>query len=227
MPTSQPAEAPSTAAAPTPRRRKPRKGDLTAQAILDTAERLLETRPLDEIAVDELTTGAGISRSTFYFHYESREAVLYALAERIAEDLYRSAGVWLRRGGEAPAVALRRAIEATLSLWREHGPVLRASVRARDVDPHLRRFWAEVGRRFIDSAAEQIEGERAAGVAMPGPPSARMLATVLVTMNEQACFNQTLTKKSTATDAELVDTLTTIWMRAVYGTMRVDGDSTG
>jgi AcrR family transcriptional regulator len=199
------------------RRRKPRKGDLTAQAILDTAERLLESRPLDEIAVDELTTGAGISRSTFYFHFESREAVLYTLAERIAEDLYRSASVWLRRGGESPGTALRRAIEATLLLWREHGAVLRAAVRARDVDPHLRRFWADVGRRFIESAAEQIESERAAGVALPGPPSARALATVLVTMNEQACFNQTLTRRSPETDAELVDTMTTIWLRAVYG----------
>jgi len=208
----------SSESATSPRRRKPRKGDLTAQAILDTAERLLETRPLDEIAVDELTTGAGISRSTFYFHYESREAVLYALAERIAEDLYRSASVWLRRGGESPAVALRRATEATLRLWREHGPVLRASVRARDTDPHLRAFWAEVGRRFIDSAAEQIESERAAGLALAGPPAARTLATVLVTMNEQACFNQTLTRKSTETDPELVDTITTIWMRTVYGT---------
>ncbi len=199
------------------RRRKPRKGDLTAQAILDTAERLLESRPLDEIAVDELTSGAGISRSTFYFHFESREAVLYTLAERIADDLYRSAVVWLRRGGEEPAVAVQRAIEATMTLWRQHGAVLRASIRARDVDPHLRRFWAEVGRRFIDSAAEQIESERAAGVALPGPPSARALATVLVTMNEQACFNQTLTRNSTETDAELVDTMTTIWLRAVYG----------
>src|SRR5215207_7679869 len=139
-------------AAPATRRRKPRKGDLTSQAILDTAERLLEQRPLDEIAVDELTTGAGISRSTFYFHFESREAVLYALAERITDDLYRSASVWLRRGGESPAAA-----------------------RARDTDPQLRRFWAEVGRRFIDSAAEQIEGERAAGLALPGPPPARSL----------------------------------------------------
>lgn len=205
-----------------PVRRKPRKGDLTAQAILDTAERLLETRPLDEIAVDELTTGAGISRSTFYFHFESREAVLYALAEGIAEDLYRSASVWLRRGGESPAAAIRRAIEATLQLWRQHGAVLRASVRARDVDPHLRRFWAEVGRRFIDSTAEQIESERAAGVALPGPPPARSLAAVLVTMNEQACFNQTVSRRPAGTDAELVDTLTTIWLRAVYGTTTVD-----
>ncbi|TWP52274.1 TetR/AcrR family transcriptional regulator [Lentzea tibetensis] len=198
-------------------RRKRSKGDLTSQAILDTAERLLETKPLDEIAVDELTSGAGISRSTFYFHFESREAVLYALSERVSEGLYESAAMWLRRGSEPPEDSIRRAIAATVGLWRQHGPVLRAAVRARDTNSMMREFWAEVAHRFIDATAQQIEIERAAGVATAGPPSARGLATVLISMNEAACFNLTLGRKSAARDRELVDTLTSVWFRSVYG----------
>lgn len=198
-------------------RRKRSKGDLTSQAILDTAERLLETKSLDEIAVDELTSGAGISRSTFYFHFESREAVLYALSERVSEGLYESAAMWLRRGSEPPADSIRRAIAATVGLWRQHGPVLRAAVRARATNSMMREFWAEVAHRFIDSTAQQIEIERAAGVAVPGPPSARMLATVLINMNESACYNMSLGRKSAARDRELVETLTAVWLRSVYG----------
>ncbi len=145
-------------------RRKRSKGDLTSQAILDTAERLLETRSLDEIAVDELTDGAGVSRSTFYFHFESREAVLHALSEQVAVELHESAALWLRRGSEPPEDAIRRALTATVALWRNHGPVLRAAMRARDVNPRMQEFWSDVARRFIDAAAEQIERERAAGV---------------------------------------------------------------
>jgi AcrR family transcriptional regulator len=198
-------------------RRKRSKGDLTSQAILDTAERLLETRSLDEIAVDELTSGAGVSRSTFYFHYESREAVLLALSERVADAMHESAALWLRRGSEPPEDAIRRALTAALTLWRNHGPVLRAALRARDVNPRMREFWSEVGRRFIDAAAEQIERERAAGLALPGPPDARLLATVLESMNEQACFTQSLSRRSPARDRKLVDALTVIWLRSVYG----------
>ena len=51
------------------RRRAPRKGDLTEQAILDTAERLLADRSLASIGIDELAAGAGISRPSFYFYF--------------------------------------------------------------------------------------------------------------------------------------------------------------
>ena len=202
---------------PGARRGRPRKGDLTSQAILDATERLLADRSLAEVGVEELAAAAGISRPTFYFHFESREAVLYALAQRTTEDLYAAASVWLRHSDESPADAVRRAIEATLALWRAHGPVLRATVRARDTDPELRRFWQEVGGRFVGSVAEQIERERAAGVALPGPPTARALANVLVAMNEQACFNASVGRPNPAADRDLVDTLTAVWLRGVYG----------
>lgn len=208
------------AMSPTGSRRKRSKGDLTSQAILDTAERLLETKSLDEIAVDELTSGAGISRSTFYFHFESREAVLYALSERVVEGLYDNAALWLRRGSEPPEDSIRRAIAGTVSLWRAHGPVLRAAVRARDTSELVRGFWSGVARRFIDSTATQIEIERDAGVAVPGPPTARSLATVLVSMNETMCYSLSLSRKSAARDREVVDTLTAVWLRSVYGVSR-------
>lgn len=208
------------AMSPTGSRRKRSKGDLTSQAILDTAERLLETKSLDEIAVDELTSGAGISRSTFYFHFESREAVLYALSERVVEGLYDNAALWLRRGSELPEDSIRRAIAGTVSLWRAHGPVLRAAVRARDTSELVRGFWSGVARRFIDSTATQIEIERDAGVAVPGPPTARSLATVLVSMNETMCYSLSLSRKSAARDREVVDTLTAVWLRSVYGVSR-------
>ena len=100
-----------------PRRRAPRKGDLTEQAILDTAQRLLAERPLSEIAIDELARGAGISRPSFYFYFESREGILRALAARITDELYRSSEVWLRRVHESPADAVRRAIGANLGVY--------------------------------------------------------------------------------------------------------------
>ena len=61
-------------------RRPARKGDLKEQAILATCERLLGEKPLGEIGVDELAAGAGISRPSFYFYFESKNAVLRAQA---------------------------------------------------------------------------------------------------------------------------------------------------
>jgi TetR/AcrR family transcriptional regulator, ethionamide resistance regulator len=216
------ADSPDTSAAPArrpsrgARRRTPRKGDLTEQAILDTAERLLAERPLSEIPIDELARGAGISRPSFYFYFESREAILRALSERMSEELYSSSRVWLRRVHESTADAIRRALEANVVLWREHGPVLRATLQASERDPEMRRFWDDVWRRFVDATAEQIERERAAGLA-PSTPAARSLASVLITMNHQSFYQASLSRHPAKTYRELVDVLVTVWLRSVYG----------
>src|SRR3984957_8735975 len=58
-------------------------GDDRELAILTTAERLLEQRPLADISVDDLAKGAGLSRPTFYFYFPSKDAVMLTLFERV------------------------------------------------------------------------------------------------------------------------------------------------
>ncbi|HEX4224529.1 MAG TPA: TetR/AcrR family transcriptional regulator [Pseudonocardiaceae bacterium] len=199
------------------RRATMRKGDRTGQAILDTVAGLLGERQISEITVDEIAKGAGISRSAFYFHYDSREAVLLALSERLHEQLYLCGAAWFRRGDESPAEALHRAVSMTIALWREHGPILRAGVRVRDTDPRLHKFWADTGSRFFTAVADHIDRERAAGLAIPGPPTAKRLAALLVNMNEQACIHYSMTPHTDKGDADAIEAVSAVWMRSVYG----------
>src|SRR5213594_233716 len=161
-----------------------------------TRARRRADRSLASIGIDELAAGAGISRPSVYFYFESREAVLRALAERITDELYRTSEVGLRRSDESPADAVRRTIEANLALWRQYGAVMRATVNTRDTDAELRRFWDAVARRFVEATAAQIERERAAGLARPGPPAALPLASVLIGMNDRAFHEATLRRPS-------------------------------
>jgi AcrR family transcriptional regulator len=200
------------------RRRGVRKGDLKEQAILTTAERLLADRPLSAITVDELARGAGITRPTFYFYFDSREAMVRALAGRIAHHMYEAAASWLRRTDEPPAEAIRRAVAANLRVWREHGPVLRAVARSRESDPAMAEFWGDMADRFTEAVAAQIERERAAGLAPPGPPTATDLARALVVMTERANHDASLSPASPRRDRAFADTLTTIWLRSIYAT---------
>jgi AcrR family transcriptional regulator len=200
------------------RRRGPRRGDVAEHAILDTAERLLAERPLNAIPIAELAAGAGISRPTFYFYFESREAVLRELALRITEQLYHAAERWLRRGDEPPAEGVRSALAESLALWRQHGPVLRAIVRAHESDQELHSFWQGLVGQLVEAAARQIERERRAGIALPGPPSARSLASALVGMCDRAWYEASAEPGSARADRELTDTLAAVWLRSVYGT---------
>jgi AcrR family transcriptional regulator len=202
----------------TARRRGPSKGDLKERAILVTAERLLAKKSLHEISVDELARGAKISRPTFYFYFESKFAVVRTLVEEIVEDTYSAALRWLERTDEPPDEAIRSSIEVGTRHWRDHGPVLRAAVQTLDIFPEMERFWEAITRRFVDAVAVQIDREREAGLAPDGPPSARALATALIWMDERCFYTASLGTDPSLSYDELIETLTTVWLRSIYGT---------
>lgn len=199
------------------RRRGPRKGDLREAAILDTMATLLADRPLSAVGIDDLAGGAGISRSTFYFYFDSREAVLRAWSAQLAELVFEASERWLRRGDESPKQALRRATGAYFDLWRQHGTVLRAIANSCAGDPELMTFWAGAGERFVNAAAEQIRRERRAGLALPPPPSALDLAVALSSMTERVCYGASQRNLTRAEQDRLADSLATVWHRTIYG----------
>jgi TetR/AcrR family transcriptional regulator, ethionamide resistance regulator len=193
-----------------PRRRGQRKGDLKEEAILATCERLLAEKPLGEIGVDELAAGAGISRPSFYFYFESKNAVLRTLVQRLADRMYAQAATFLARADEEPEVTISRSIAAAADQWREHGPVLRAAVESWGTVPELQAFWEDIIRRFVEQAAARIAEEGGSD------PPAESLAKALIWMNERCFYTSSLGAEPALSDDELVPTLTAIWMRAIF-----------
>jgi AcrR family transcriptional regulator len=212
------------AALSSPRRRRPAKGDLKEQAILETCERLLGDRSLNEITVDELAAGAGISRPSFYFYFESKDAVLRALVEGVADEMYRESERWLERSAGPPAEIALHSIEASARLWKEHGPVLRAAHQAWGAVPGMREFWEDTVGRFVQQSARTIRDERRAGDA-PGGPDPEALAKALIWMNERCFYTSSLGLGPALSEDELVPTLTAIWLRAIYGDVTLPGEA--
>src|SRR5690349_3164270 len=66
------------------------KGDRREQAILEGAYDLLRTTPLRNISIVDITTRAELSRSSFYFYFESKWQVLSALLSRVTADVFRA-----------------------------------------------------------------------------------------------------------------------------------------
>lgn len=197
-------------------RRAPRvTGEDRERAILQTAERLLEQRPLHEISVDDLARGAGISRPTFYFYFASKEAVLLTLMDRLVEQA--RSGVELELLPGDPAAVVRRGLRAIHETFREHRAVTLAAADARASSAEVRELWARVMERFVQETTAAIEAERARGAAPSGVP-ARDLAIALNWMNERV-FHAALEGESPSiADEAILDTLVEVWLRAIYGT---------
>jgi hypothetical protein len=65
--------------------------------------------------------------------------------------------------------------------------------------------------------AAAVEAERARGAAPPGPP-ARDLAVVLNSMNERVLYASFSGDGPAVAEADVVDVLTEVWLRTIYGT---------
>jgi len=56
------------------------KGRETRRKLYESAESLFEQRGFEDVSVDDIVEAAGVSKGTFYVHFESKDALIVALA---------------------------------------------------------------------------------------------------------------------------------------------------
>ncbi|MGV0644290.1 TetR/AcrR family transcriptional regulator [Mycolicibacterium sp. XJ2546] len=193
-------------------------GDEREQAILDTAERLLEQRRLADISVDDLAKGAGISRPTFYFYFPSKDAVLAALVRQVINEADRNADEAM--GGMDASVdpaAVWKAINALFGTFGSHRAVTLAGAVARPANAEIGALWSRFMQKWIDHTAASIDAERARGAA-PDTIDSADLATSLNLMNERTMLAAFADEQPAVAPGQLVDTLAHVWVTSIYGT---------
>jgi AcrR family transcriptional regulator len=193
-------------------------GDERERAILETAERLLEERPLSEISVEDLAKGAGISRPTFYFYFPSKDAVVLTIIDRLvaAAAGSREEALQTLAAGD-PRAGLRQALADLYGAFRSRRAVSLAAAELRMTNPEARELWSQVMEGWVADTAAVIEAERDRGVAPPGQPP-RDLAIALVQMNERVQYASFTGESPSLGQDRVLDVLVEIWLRAIYGT---------
>ena len=213
----------SSTRAPRGRRSTRPSGDDREQAILATAERLLEERAFADVSVDDLAKGAGLSRPTFYFYFKSKEAVLLSLLEPlIARGDAEFEGAAQRLPTD-PRRMWRHGINAFFSAFGSHRAVARAATEALATSSELRAMWSGYMQKWIDQTAIMITAERARGAAPETIPAAD-LATSLNQMNERTMMAALSAEQPAVAEDRLVDTLTHIWVSSIYGSIEGAAD---
>lgn len=198
-------------------RRAPRpSGDDRQAAILATAARLLEQRPLADISVDDLARGAGISRPTFYFYFKSKDAVLLSLLEPMIAEADAKFDGAVQRLPADPRRVWRSGIKAFFAAFGSHRAVARAGTEALATSPEFRAMWNGYMGKWIGQTAALITAERARGAA-PDTIPALELSTALNQMNERTMIAALADEQPAVPPERLVDTLTHIWVTSIYG----------
>ncbi|UXA07099.1 TetR/AcrR family transcriptional regulator [Mycobacterium sp. SMC-2] len=191
-------------------------GDDREQAILATAERLLEQRSFADISVDDLAKGAGLSRPTFYFYFKSKDAVLLSLLEPVIARADSEFDGAVQRLPADPRRVWRNGIKAFFTAFSTHRRLARAATEALATSSELRVVWSGFMQKWIDQTAAMIAAERARGAAPETIPPAD-LATSLNQMNERTMMAALSAETPAVDEGRVVDTLTHIWVSSIYG----------
>jgi AcrR family transcriptional regulator len=180
-------------------------------AVREALLRLLSKgRPFNDITVDELARAAGLSRTAFYFYFPGKEQALMSAATEVTGELFERADTWWH--GEGPAEELvRAALDGILQVYVEHAALLRATVELTSYSQEFEDFYKGLLDRFVHATADHLRRERDAGRLRP--LDCDVVAEALVWMAERC--NHILIKQGRSRE-ELVDSMTTVWVHALY-----------
>jgi TetR/AcrR family transcriptional regulator, ethionamide resistance regulator len=188
----------------------PRRATVEAELMRAAEELLTEGHAYTELSIEQITARAGISRSAFYFYFQDKRELLVRMVERVAELFHAQADRWWNAAGDNgfPAdlgpVELKRTLVAVLEIWREHAPLLAATVETAGYDKEVSAFWRGLMQRFVEPTREHIQAEQAAGRGRELPADATAFA--LVWMTERVWYQHVL-GSSGVSDEALIDAL--------------------
>jgi AcrR family transcriptional regulator len=195
-----------------PRRRR-RTPEVAEREIIAAAEALLRERPFRELTVDEVMRRTGLSRPSFYVYFRDRHHLVLKVVERLTAESSANADAWYSAEGSGRDV-IREATAGVVGVYARHGAVLEALADAAADDPEVEAAYRGSLEYFIDTTARHIEREMEAGNMLPC--DAQETARALSIMNER--YMAAVLGRNPTVDPEIViDTLTTIWVRTLYG----------
>lgn len=120
----------------------------TRRLLIDSGLRAFREKGYAAATIDDIASGAGTTRTTFYLHFTSKIELLQALLADLDELVARDDQVDLPgviESGERPLI--RAWIESRLDQWPEVMPQLSAAIQAAAVEPEIDRgldAWFEL-----------------------------------------------------------------------------------
>nr|WP_258562735.1 TetR/AcrR family transcriptional regulator [Nocardioides sp. MAH-18] len=168
---------------------------------------------LDSINIADISRGAGVTRSAFYFYFENKAAAVAALHDEMYAEGFDAAGVL---GGDGSVRdRIDSAIRAIITGWGHRTHVYAAILDARATSPAVRDQWEDYQQSYVDVVADLVEAERAAGAAPPGP-DAREIALALLDLNDRTLERVVRAPEGFDAAAHL-EAVVHVWLTSIYG----------
>lgn len=208
----------SSTSLPDLRARPDRRSAPVRTDILDATARLLNSGRLHEISVENIAQEAGVSRPTFYSYFASKLEIVLELYQVAAAEMYDAVTpIWNRPADQTPPEAIRQGLRAMAAAWMPRRAVFEAAVELRYANPEMMSASEQTIAYFARAIGAQLDADRAAGIAPPGPATGP-LATTLLWSSEHALYIAGRALSADLPDEQAVILpLETMWLGSLYG----------
>jgi AcrR family transcriptional regulator len=150
------------------------------QVILDALEELLAERDLHELNIEDILGRAGVARATFYLHFDTKYAAAAALFDQVVDELTGSMAAFVERPEGTPVTdAMRQGVDASTAVWFRHRVIFGTVIQNAHIVPEFGQTLARIKREYTNAVAIEIERERDAGLAPPGPDALPLCAALV------------------------------------------------
>jgi AcrR family transcriptional regulator len=139
--------------------RKIKEGERAARIdeILDAAQALIQTKGYEQMTIQDLLDALGISKGAFYYYFDSKQALLEALVERMVEQVMAVLRP-LVDDERLPALAKLEAVFRTAAGWKDE---------RRDLLAELTRVWYADENVLVRDKLERVGLERIRSLLSP------------------------------------------------------------
>lgn len=144
---------------------KQRRSEQTLETILDAAEALIAKKGYAATSVSEIASRAGVTIGALYGRFDSKEALLQGLSERLSDQtraVFEQLFADLSEEDIKFRCALERSMKAMVWLYRDRASLLRALNQAATTNPVLRKrmlaFNTDICARLY-RALDRFSGE--------------------------------------------------------------------
>jgi len=195
------------------RERRPRRTREEARAhIIETTTELVRTRSYAQLSIGEIMDAAGIGRTLFYRYFDDLPDLLARASGEAIEELYAAEVELEETYRDDPAKAVHFAIEAAVTVYSKHGPLLRALAEAATVDLRIATAQRAFRGRFDKLVTQVLSRLSDAGV--PRVADVGETARALNLLNTSYLLDAFGDKPRISPEIA-VQTLTEIWLGVV------------
>lgn len=155
--------------------------------LLAAMEALLERgQRFGTLSVEQLSEAAGISRGTFYLHFQDKGELVARLMSHITQELIDSGGTWFGNAAAAKPDDLREALVGMVHTFKNHQAILSAVADLAPSDEKVGAIYRDLIERLCAQSRRSLAAVRRKGLSRAGATD--HMADTMCTMIVDHCI---------------------------------------